>query len=73
MSPKPSRRAGILLPLLLLVLCPAAGAGAAQEATAPENETSYKNCLLTRIGTQLTRCDNLTGAGVPAPYWIPEQ
>jgi hypothetical protein len=30
-------------------------------------------CPLERIGSQLVRCDNLTGPGVPAPYWIPEQ
>ena len=29
-------------------------------------------CPLQRIGTQLVRCDNLTGAGVRAPSWIPE-
>lgn len=30
-------------------------------------------CPLTRVGTQFTRCDDLTGAGVAAPRWIPEQ
>jgi hypothetical protein len=30
-------------------------------------------CPLTRVGDQFTRCDDLTGAGVPAPAWIPEQ
>ncbi|MDJ0335993.1 hypothetical protein QMG83_12225 [Salinibacterium sp. G-O1] len=29
-------------------------------------------CPLTRVGTQFMRCDNLTGAGVRAPAWIPE-
>ena len=29
------------------------------------------NCLLSRIDTQLVRCDTLTGAGVPAPVWVP--
>jgi len=33
---------------------------------------SYDNCLLSRIGTQLVRCDNPTGAGVVAPAYIPE-
>ncbi|MEU1973265.1 hypothetical protein ABZ477_16555 [Microbacterium sp. NPDC019599] len=28
---------------------------------------------LERIGTQFVRGDNLTGAGVSAPEWIPEQ
>ena len=31
-----------------------------------------ESCLLTRIGTQLVRCDYLTGGGVPAPVWVPE-
>ena len=30
------------------------------------------NCPLNRIDTQLVRCDNLTGAGVTAPVWVPE-
>ena len=30
------------------------------------------NCPLRRIDRQLLRCDNLTGAGVPAPLFIPE-
>jgi len=29
-------------------------------------------CPLERVGTQFVRCDLLTGAGVPAPDWIPE-
>jgi hypothetical protein len=34
--------------------------------------TSPGSCPLQRIGTQFVRCDNLTGAGVSAPPWIPE-
>ena len=34
--------------------------------------SSYENCPLKRIDTQLVRCDLLTGAGVPAPPWVPE-
>ncbi|WP_438855531.1 hypothetical protein [Agromyces sp. M3QZ16-3] len=30
-------------------------------------------CPLRRVGTQFVRCDDLTGAGVPAPSWIPQQ
>ena len=29
-------------------------------------------CLLERVGTQFIRCDDLTGAGVPAPSFIPQ-
>jgi hypothetical protein len=35
--------------------------------------TTYVDCPLERIDTQLVRCDNLTGGGVSAPFWIPEQ
>lgn len=28
-------------------------------------------CALERVGTQFVRCDNLTGAGAPAPTYIP--
>ena len=30
-------------------------------------------CWLQRVGTQLVRCDDLTGNGVKAPLWVPEQ
>jgi hypothetical protein len=38
----------------------------------PIRFSSYANCPLNRIDTQLVRCDNLTGAGVAAPAYIPE-
>jgi hypothetical protein len=34
---------------------------------------SYLYCPLERIGRQLVRCDNLTGAGALAPLFVPEQ
>jgi hypothetical protein len=37
-----------------------------------QDSSGYPNCPLTRIGTQLVRCDYLTGAGVPAPAFVPE-
>jgi hypothetical protein len=42
---------------------------------APERSatTISQSCPLTRIGTQLVRCDLLTGAGVPAPYWVAQR
>jgi hypothetical protein len=39
----------------------------------PVQQTDSRACALTRIGEQFVRCDNLTGAGVPAPSWIPMQ
>jgi hypothetical protein len=38
----------------------------------PQTIAFTDGCPLQRIGTQLVRCDNLTGAGVRAPSWIPE-
>jgi hypothetical protein len=34
--------------------------------------SNTQECPLSRVGTQFVRCDNLTGAGVTAPVWIPE-
>jgi hypothetical protein len=66
----PHRRTGAVFAILLLAGLASAPAG----ATATDDKAnSYQYCPLTRIGTQLVRCDNLTGAGVPAPFWIPEQ
>jgi hypothetical protein len=72
-SIKSSNALGVLLPLLLLVLAPAAYADTGRNAPVSYDGPSFENCPLTRIGTQLVRCDNLTGAGVSAPFWIPEQ
>jgi hypothetical protein len=38
----------------------------------PQGIAFADGCPLQRIGTQLVRCDNLTGSGVRAPSWIPE-
>ena len=65
----------------IAVLSLLALAGGAQTASARPDPadsgssgTSVQDgsCELRRIGTQLVRCDNLTGAGVAAPAWIPE-
>jgi hypothetical protein len=69
-SINPHRRTGAVLAILLF----AGLASAPASASVTDDPTnSYQYCPLTRIGTQLVRCDNLTGAGVPAPFWIPEQ
>jgi len=55
----------------------AAGPAGARPEPAPSAPTVQSSaaqpCLLTRIGDQFVRCDNLTGAGVAAPSWVPEQ
>ena len=38
----------------------------------PVRFSSYeRDCPLSRVDTQLVRCDNLTGAGVTAPASVP--
>ena len=59
--------AGVLL--LLSGWLPAA---TASPPDPPQRTAFADGCPLQRIGTQLVRCDNLTGAGVRAPSWIPE-
>lgn len=46
---------------------PGPSAGAAHLISTPAR------CPLSRIDTQLVRCDNLTGAGVEAPRWMPRR
>ncbi len=47
--------------------------GAVHQTNAPDSvATTLGVKLLERIGTQFVRGDNLTGAGVPAPDWVPE-
>jgi hypothetical protein len=60
-----------------LSLAAAGPAGARPEPAPPAPTVQYSafghDCPLTRIGDQFVRCDNLTGAGVAAPPWVPEQ
>lgn len=48
---------------------PDAGAPVASAASA-STSTDSGRCPLERIGTQLVRCDNLTGNGVAAAGWV---
>ena len=62
--------------LLLAALAAPAAAPARQDPGGPPVESTqqvFPQCPLQRIGQQLVRCDSLTGAGVPAPSWVPEQ
>jgi hypothetical protein len=59
--------------LLTAVFLVGGSGGQSPSRTADDAPTTYVDCPLERIGTQLVRCDNLTGAGVEAPSWIPEQ
>jgi hypothetical protein len=78
---------GIMNRTQLLARCAAAAAAATMVAglaaipaaarphegdTIPIRFSDDDRCRLMRIGTQLVKCDNLTGAGVEAPPWVPE-
>lgn len=66
--------AGALLSLLVLagVAPPAAARPDPGGVGSSRVDLEPTNCPLRRIDTQLVRCDSLTGAGVPAPLFIPE-
>jgi hypothetical protein len=69
-------RAGSAITIAVILLSAAAPAGAfnqsGQVRSASISMLGAGNCPLERVGTQFVRCDNLTGAGVPAPSWVPE-
>ena len=65
------QRTGAAAAGVILVLT--GGVPTAAAASLPDPLRAFSNgCPLERIGTQLVRCDNLTGAGVRAPSWIPD-
>lgn len=55
---------------MALAIC---GAAQARQDPGSPAHPANSSCLLERLGTQLVRCDDLTGNGVPAPLHIPEQ
>ena len=61
--------------LLGAVLTTAAVPAAARPEAGPalEREPTSTSCPLERVGTQFVKCDDLTGNGVSAPGWVPEQ
>jgi hypothetical protein len=60
---------------LLLALLPVPATASQDRGEAVTNRVSVRSeaCPLERVGTQYVRCDNLTGAGVPAPSWVSQQ
>jgi hypothetical protein len=72
-----TRGSAALAGLLLSVLAVAAPASASDDpgpAVPPASTTTDGGgCWLERVGTQLVRCDDLTGAGATAPTFIPER
>ncbi len=66
------RRTLTLLSAAALALAISAPAHA-QQLPGPGVRSAKSSCPLERIGAQLVRCDRLTGNGVSAPLYIPEQ
>ena len=60
---------------LLLALLPVPATASQDRGEAVTRVVSVRSqaCPLERVGTQYVRCDNLTGAGVAAPSWVPQQ
>jgi hypothetical protein len=63
--------------MLGLLLTGVASVSAVPDPAGPRQggstSSDQKGCPLERIERQLVRCDSLTGAGAPAPSWVPEQ
>jgi hypothetical protein len=68
------RRAAVALTTLAVLGLATAPASARQDAGTRSARVGHEGeCFLERVGTQLVRCDLLTGEGVPAPSWVPER
>lgn len=76
MSHSHASRAATAALLSLLALAGVAPTAAARpdpgDSGTVTTDSLHRHCALMRIGTQLIRCDDLTGAGVTAPLFIPE-
>lgn len=70
----PARRSAVAAFAIALLAATQAPALAAPDGGPPMSPTpgDADSCPLERIGTQLVKCDLLTGAGVPASEWVPE-
>jgi len=68
-----SKRIGMIPVALLTAVFLLGGTAGQSTSRTLDTLTTYADCPLERIGSQLVRCDNLTGAGAPAPAWIPEE
>lgn len=58
--------------LLCLTATPAPARPEPGEPVKVQVSTDALNCPLRRVGTQLVRCDYLTGGGFTAPLSVPE-
>jgi hypothetical protein len=71
MTTRLTRTAATAATTALLIVASALPAAARPDPGDPLPPQSSR-CPLQRIGRQLVRCDNLTGAGVSAPSWVPQ-
>ncbi len=67
-----SALAAISVSLILPMLPIPVMARYSSEAQATIGKILDSNCTLERVERQYVRCDNLTGASVAAPQWLPE-
>lgn len=51
----------------------AAFAAPSTAKSAPPQHPNPGPCHISRVDRQITFCDDLAGAGVPAPMWVPQQ
>jgi hypothetical protein len=69
-------QAGTAVAVAVILISAGSPAGARQQAGTLRSASiamlDSSNCPLARVGTEYVRCDNLTGAGIPAPSWVPE-
>ncbi len=77
MNRNQTRAAALAGGLLLTALVTAGPAAASPDpgdpARSDRNTMTPLQCSLERVGTQLVRCDDLTGAGATAPTYVPER
>lgn len=76
MTTQTQRQAAIAAGSVALALLVAPGTAAARPDAGTTVQsppaTAPTNCPLRRVGDQLVRCDDLTGAGIAAARWVPE-
>jgi hypothetical protein len=66
--------AGGLLVTTLVMTSPATASPDPGDPVRTDRATmTLLTCELQRVGTQLVRCDDLTGAGATAPTYVPER
>ncbi|WP_270889803.1 hypothetical protein [Pedococcus sp. 5OH_020] len=71
------RRSSLHAPVLAAAIIFALGSPSpamARQDPGPRLPTATRTaCPVERIGSQIVRCDDLSGNGVAAPLWLPQQ